>query len=466
MSSMRRGTASRALAISLLMAALVAAGLASIARADGDPASDYLVANQVFLTSQSESVSAPERQLLASVRAANRAGFQIRVAVISTDYDLGSITGLWRKPRIYAEFLGIELSGVYKQRLLVVMPNGFGFNWPGHPTAADYRLLAGLRVNQGANGTSLAAQAAVRRLAAAAGVRLATTHPATPGASGGSGGFDPLALVAAAMAVLVAIAVVIVVRKARRPRRSAPEHAAPEVSTVTGPAAGIEARPAASRRALAIGVRWRIPGLVLLGAVAVAAPILALRRGASRSGGSTVSAASIVTPPPFSWPAGRRPAPGFALRDQNGRPVSIEAYRGRPVIVTFIDPLCRNLCPLEAQVLNQTLRQMPASHRPAIVAVSVDVYADSRADLLQDVGEWDLVPQWRWAVGSPAKLGAVWKRYGIGVQVTTKRIAGTTINYITHTEAAYIIDATGHERALFMWPFYPQDVKRVLGQIK
>ena len=152
-------------------------------------------------------------------------------------------------------------------------------------------------------------------------------------------------------------------------------------------------------------------------------------------------------------------------RDQNGRRVSVSEYRGRPLIVTFVDPLCRNLCPLEAKLLNQVVGGMPASQRPAILAVSVDVYADARANLLQDERKWELVPQWRWAVGRPAQLAAVWKRYLIGVSVTTKKIDRTTINYITHTEAAYIIDATGHERALFLWPFYPQDVQRTLQQL-
>ena len=135
------------------------------------------------------------------------------------------------------------------------------------------------------------------------------------------------------------------------------------------------------------------------------------------------------------------------------------------MIVTFIDPLCRNLCPLEAQVLDQVERQLPASRRPAILAVSVDVYANTRADLLEDVAKWRLVPQWRWAVGRPAQLAGVWKRYSVGVAVVTKRIASTTIHYVTHTEAAYVIDATGHERALFLWPFWPQDVMRVLRRI-
>src|SRR3984957_7407259 len=144
------------------------------ARADGDPASDYLLTQQVFFTSQETSESPPQRQLLALVRAAGRARFPIRGAIISSEYDLGSITALWRKPGLYARFLGIELSDTRNQRLLVVMPNGFGFDWPGHSgAAAAYRLLAQVPIGSGAGGLAIAAQAAVRRLAGAAGVRLA-----------------------------------------------------------------------------------------------------------------------------------------------------------------------------------------------------------------------------------------------------------------------------------------------------
>ena len=135
------------------------------------------------------------------------------------------------------------------------------------------------------------------------------------------------------------------------------------------------------------------------------------------------------------------------------------------MIVTFIDPLCRNFCPLEAQVLNQMERQIPAAHRPVILAVSVDVYANARRYLLQDDREWRLVPEWRWAVGRPADLAAVWKNYRIGVKVTTWRINGTVTYRIDHTDAAYVLDPTGHERALFVWPFNPQDVAQVLRQI-
>ena len=115
---------------------------ASVARADGDPASDYLVARQVFVSSQRVVDSQAQRELLATVAAANRSGFPIRVAIISSDYDMGSITALWRRPALYARFLGLELASAYKGRLLVVMPNGFGFNGPGQPMRREHGVLA------------------------------------------------------------------------------------------------------------------------------------------------------------------------------------------------------------------------------------------------------------------------------------------------------------------------------------
>ena len=435
--------------LALAVALVVVSG--GVARADGDPASDYLVANQVFLTSQSTGMSPAQRQLVATVAAANRAGFAIRVAVISSDYDLGSVTELWDQPRTYARFLGVELSLAYRrQRLLVVMPNGFGFNWPGHTTAPAYRLLATVSPDIGAGaGPASAAEVAIRRLARASGVALPPSQPAAGDGSVRAGSAAPLTIigaVAAGIAALVAFAIVITrVRRRIALRRERPEG------------------PRSSR--LPRGLQWAIPALVVLCGVAVAAPMLAFRRSSGTSSPTAYSAPSLVSPPADSWGAGDRRAPDFSLRDEDGRPVSVAANRGHPVIVTFIDPLCRNFCPLEAQVLNQMERQIPAAHRPVIIAVSVDVYANARRYLRQDDHEWRLVPEWRWAVGRPADLAAVWKNYRIGVKVRKWRINGTVTYRIDHTEAAYVLDATGHERALFAWPFNPQDLEHVLRQL-
>lgn len=160
---------------------LLAASAAQIARADGDPASDYLLGQKVFLPFDAKFPAKQSAQLTGLVDAANKAGFKIRVAVIWSDYDMGSVTSLYRRPKTYAKFLGLEIGFVYKQRLLVVMPNGFGFNRPKHSSTAEYALLSKIAIPPGPKGLLTAATSAVRKLAAASGVKVtAPTNVTTP----------------------------------------------------------------------------------------------------------------------------------------------------------------------------------------------------------------------------------------------------------------------------------------------
>jgi cytochrome oxidase Cu insertion factor (SCO1/SenC/PrrC family) len=204
--------------------------------------------------------------------------------------------------------------------------------------------------------------------------------------------------------------------------------------------------------------RWLLGALVLVAASLAAALYFAMRSSpAAMSSVAPVSESAAAT-----WAAGKQRAPGFALRDQRGAPVSLAALRGRPVIVTFIDPLCRDYCPLEAQHLNDVVRALPAGEKPAIVAVSVNIYGNARANLLLDERKWSLVPQWRWAIGAPSALSRVWSAYHVAVLASTKTVAGVTVHTIGHTEAAYVIDARGFQRALFLWPYSAAGVVRTL----
>jgi cytochrome oxidase Cu insertion factor (SCO1/SenC/PrrC family) len=90
------------------------------------------------------------------------------------------------------------------------------------------------------------------------------------------------------------------------------------------------------------------------------------------------------------------------------------------------------------------------------------VAGNARRYLLQDVRKWGLGREWRWAVGRETQLAAVWRRYHIGVLVETKKIAGIAVREVAHTEAAYVVDARGYERALFLWPYRAADVERTL----
>lgn len=204
---------------------------------------------------------------------------------------------------------------------------------------------------------------------------------------------------------------------------------------------------------------------LLVVAVAAAVGVVAGASAAFLHRSLPASSAAIGGPAAV-WDAGSRVAPAFSLHDQNGRPVSLASLRGRTAIVTFIDPLCRNYCPLEAKVLNTVVDGLPASQRPAIVAVSVNLWGNARGNLLLDARKWGLVPEWRWAIGSAAKLTAAWRDYQIGVRDHTRTTAGVTVHEISHIEASYVIDRSGHERALFMWPFDAREVERTIVSLQ
>ena len=190
----------RALVVALL---LVACLLAGTARADGDPASDYLYGLKVFLPFDVKVPKERQREFVAFVETANRSGYTIRVAVIGSSYDLGSVTSLWRQPRTYARFLGAELQFVYAKRVLIVMPNGFGIYWKGHPVDREYAVLSKIPIEKGAAGLVDAAQTAVSRLAAASGVKLKRTTPATVPHDGGHSRTVIILAAVAALAVAV-----------------------------------------------------------------------------------------------------------------------------------------------------------------------------------------------------------------------------------------------------------------------
>lgn len=160
------------------MVAVVCGWFAALARADGDPASDVLVTQPLFLPQDAGAPPTQQNQLGALLAAAHRSGYQIRVALIASSADLGSVTELWSKPQTYAEFLGQELSLVYRGPLLVIMPAGFGFSGFVRPPAAERSALAGVRPSAARGGLGAAAITAVRRLAALSGHNLAVPVPA------------------------------------------------------------------------------------------------------------------------------------------------------------------------------------------------------------------------------------------------------------------------------------------------
>ena len=195
----------------ILSASLGFVGLPVSARAHGDPASDYLVTQSIFLPFTTKVDQDEVTRLAAVLRAAGRKHLQIRVAVIVSPADLGPAFLLYGKPQHYAAFLGLEISSVYRDALLVVMPNGYGYAVEGQPDPKASRVLKALPApGRDATKAVVAATAGVRALALASGYRLVLPK------GGSSTTRDRITIAAAATAGIALIAAIVLYRRQRR----------------------------------------------------------------------------------------------------------------------------------------------------------------------------------------------------------------------------------------------------------
>jgi hypothetical protein len=196
----------------LAVAAAAAAVLVSIflvhdALADGDPASDYLISQPLFVTFKANLSGGDSTRLRELLDDSKAKGFPLKVAVIAGPYDLGSVPSLFGQPQKYANFLGQEDYYFFKDELLVVMPQGYGLYNHGRPVPpGDRAVIAKLPPPKTAVAGPLiaAAERAVTALAARRGITLTAASED----KGRSPWRDRLVIVAGVL-VLAAIAVVV-----------------------------------------------------------------------------------------------------------------------------------------------------------------------------------------------------------------------------------------------------------------
>jgi hypothetical protein len=209
--------AARGAALGALGAALAAATLLAPAGAlaDGDPASDVLLGQNVFYTYESPPVSASlMKRLNGATAAAARSHFPIKVALISGPLDLGVVPSLYGQPQNYAHFLDQEISFQGPALLLVVMKDGYGVE--GLPAAAT-AAAAKLPKPQGNTSAELAQAAltAVQKLSAAAGHPIADSSSA--GTSSGGLNVKTVVLIVLVLAAIATAGALLAVRRQQKP---------------------------------------------------------------------------------------------------------------------------------------------------------------------------------------------------------------------------------------------------------
>jgi cytochrome oxidase Cu insertion factor (SCO1/SenC/PrrC family) len=417
----------RMLVAAIMLATLVVAFARSVpaAHADGDPASDYLYAASAFVPYDAEPNSSAANELGALVQKANRAGYEIRVALIASREDLGSDTPLWLKPQQYANFLGTELSLVYHGELLVLMPNGLGIFHSRQSADAQRRLLATIEPSTGKSALERTAISALRVLARADGHPLpaAASAPAAPGAASSSSPPAQVILLLALDALpFVGAFVWLTIALRRRWLRRRTQRA----------------QPTAGRRRLLLPALLGAAGLLLVGG-GVAFAML----GSGARSPAGVSNATTQLMGLFQYPKGHF-APNFTLTDQRGRQYSLSSFRGDVVVLEFTDSRCTNLCPIisheyvvAAQALGRT------NSHVEFVSVNVNLLHDKISDVARYSSEHGLenLPNWHFLTGSPAQLSAVWRRYDIDVTLNKD-------GEVEHGAPMLFINRQGEERWL------------------
>lgn len=157
---------------------------------------------------------------------------------------------------------------------------------------------------------------------------------------------------------------------------------------------------------------------------------------------TAVAAQYLPSRPMQPWPA-----PDFTLKDQAGQTVSLSSLRGQVVVITFMDPQCKSLCPINAQDLSVAEADLAPNVKPVLLVVSVA--ADrTPADVSTFVSHVAWRPGWHWLLGNQAELQAVWAPWSLAMNGTD----------VVHQEIAHVIDRRGMVVASYNAPYYPADL--------
>ncbi|MGE5292432.1 MAG: SCO family protein [Micromonosporaceae bacterium] len=138
-------------------------------------------------------------------------------------------------------------------------------------------------------------------------------------------------------------------------------------------------------------------------------------------------------------------APGFTLTDQAGRTLPLSSFRGKAVVLEFMDPHCVDICPIVSDEFIRAYHDLgPLASKVVFATVNVNQYHTAVSDVAAFSREQQLtsIPDWHFFTGAVPALRAVWRDYHIAVQAPNPNAD------IVHTSAVYFIDPQGRERYL------------------
>ena len=184
----------------------------------------------------------------------------------------------------------------------------------------------------------------------------------------------------------------------------------------------------------------RITALAVLLATAMAAGCAPAATPHQAAGPNALAANPAVDP---GSPLGGKQAPGFTLTDQFGHRVTLSQFRGKAVLLGFVDSRCSTVCPLTTMSMLQAVRLLgPAGKDVQLVGIDANPGATRVADVRDYSAAHGMMHSWEFLTGTLAQLKTVWRDYHVYVQAVR--------NNIDHEPAMYLITPGGREQLLFL----------------
>ena len=160
-------------------------------------------------------------------------------------------------------------------------------------------------------------------------------------------------------------------------------------------------------------------------------------------------------PPPSQGVVVDRAVPDIPLITSAGTQTSLAAYRGKYVVIANFLSLCQDECPLITGAfiaLQRDVRAAGLGNKVVFMEISVDPGRDTPTRLAAYSKEFGA--DWTMLTGTPSNLHALWKFFGVYVQVVPEDQppkldwwTGKPLTYdVDHTDGYFLVDPKGHER--------------------
>ena len=155
--------------------------------------------------------------------------------------------------------------------------------------------------------------------------------------------------------------------------------------------------------------------------------------------------------------------PSFSLTDQNGGPVMLDTFRGRPFVLTFIFTRCPvpTFCPRISQnffELQEAIKSDPAlAEKARLLSITLDPQFDT-PEILKTYAENQKADLriWRFATGEPAEIDKLTQSFAVHVQPE----GGT----ISHGLATALVAPDG--KVVMIWRGNGWQPSEVIGELR